>query len=311
VPLTIPNTTVASTSYTDPLTFAGNDVLQDGFFTVANGPVFVQLFEGVRGQAVFQPEVYCPPATYPIKAGQPNRPVAGIRFRAAVSTGTAPQVFGQVFYPNEPGLQAGNPFTSIVSASGALGGALGLYDLVTVPVDVQNSAAELDLYNKTLPAADFTNGRTLLQVIAYGDYLYNRNIADVITLRARLGAAAPGTVIWQPDNLTFGSTINANRGGWGLEFWIVQPGTTANIDIAGNMIVEQSTARNLGTAGGSVFQPTQAAGTSTWVDYIFGNAIAVTLGASDRVFQLTAQWSAASTLNSWRLLGAIVNRLSL
>ena len=116
MPLSIPNTTLAD-AYTSATTFASSDVFAWGFFTVANNPAFVQLFEGPAGQAVLQPEVYCPPATYPIAGGE--RPVSGIRARNAVA-GSPAQFFGSVFYPREPGIQAGTPFTGNVSAGGVI-----------------------------------------------------------------------------------------------------------------------------------------------------------------------------------------------
>lgn len=134
MPLSIPNTTVTSTSYTSALTFAGTDVFAWGFFTIANNPVFVQLAEGPQGQAVFQDEVYCPPATYPIAGGDRNP--AGIRFRANSLAAPLPQVFGSLFYPREPGIQAGTPFAGTISPGGGLTGVAGVvgYQEFTAPV---------------------------------------------------------------------------------------------------------------------------------------------------------------------------------
>lgn len=119
--LTIPNTTIDNDAYTDAKTFAGNDVFQSGFFTVANNPVFCRLLMGARGLATPQDEVYLPPATYSLQS-TPARPVAGLAFRRAVS-GSSAQVFGSLVYPNESAIQAGSPFTSVVAASGAVSGA--------------------------------------------------------------------------------------------------------------------------------------------------------------------------------------------
>lgn len=116
MPLSIPNTTLQD-GYVEATTFAGGDVFAWGFFTVANNPAFVQLAQGPLGQAVFQPEIYCPPATYPIAGGE--RIISGIRARNAVA-GSIAQFFGSMFYPKEPGIQAGTPFLGQVSASGGI-----------------------------------------------------------------------------------------------------------------------------------------------------------------------------------------------
>lgn len=133
MPLSIPNTTLPD-AYSQAATFAGNDVFSWGFFTVANNAAFVQLFEGIRGQSIPQPEVYCPPATYPIAGGR--RPISGIRARNAVA-GSPAQFFGSIFYPDEPGIQAGTPFTSFISPTGGvvLGQELA-YNEVTANVTV-------------------------------------------------------------------------------------------------------------------------------------------------------------------------------
>jgi hypothetical protein len=305
MPLAIQNTTLAD-AYTQATTFAGTDVFAWGFFTVANNPAFVQLFQGEFGQADLQPEVYCPPATYPIAGGA--RKISGIRARNAVA-GQNVQFFGSMFYPNEPGIQAGTPFTGIVAPSGSLSGALGLYDLITSPVDITSSAAESNLWSKSLPAADFANGQTALECSFYGDFLYNRNIGDTLTWRVRLGPTAPGTLIWSPGTEGFSATLSANRGGWAISFLLTQPGSLVSQNIEGIHIVEAGTGRGLGTAGGSSYQPTQAAATKTDIGYIFGSA--AENWTSDLLIQLTAQWSVASALNSCRVLGGVINRLSL
>lgn len=117
MPLPIPNTTVLD-AYDESTTFAGNDVLADGFITVANNPVACQLALGKFGQAHWSDEIYLPPSTLPIRPGT-RTPVAGIRFRNFVA-GSPAQVFGTLFYPGEAGLGAGSPFDSTVSAAGGI-----------------------------------------------------------------------------------------------------------------------------------------------------------------------------------------------
>lgn len=119
MPLSIPNTTVSSQSYTAALQFGFFDVFAYGYFTVANNPVFVQMLLGERGQAHPGPELYLPPGTYPLQAGT-RQPIAGIRFRAASAATPAPQVFGTIFYAGEASVQAGNPYSSTISPSGGV-----------------------------------------------------------------------------------------------------------------------------------------------------------------------------------------------
>lgn len=116
MPRSIPNTTLAD-AHTEATTFGLGDTFEWGFFTVANNPAFVQIAEGLQGQHIFQEEVYCPPATYPIARG--GQPIAGLRARNAVA-GSNAQFFGSLFYPREPGIQAGTPFSGNVSPGGAI-----------------------------------------------------------------------------------------------------------------------------------------------------------------------------------------------
>lgn len=161
MPRSIPNTTLAD-AYTDATTFGIADVFSWGFFTVANNPAFVQLLEGVAGQGVPQDEVYCPPATYPIAQGR--RPVAGIRAHNAV-VGSNAQFFGSLFYPEEPGIQAGTPFTGVVDPSGAtsnLGELANVPILATVSTGAATEAAPLTI--ASLPAMDYSGREILFQL---------------------------------------------------------------------------------------------------------------------------------------------------
>lgn len=117
MPLIIPNTTTQD-AYSDDVTFAGGDIFAGGYFTVANNPVAVQLAVGQFGQAHWQDEQYLPPATYPIVPGG-RLPISGLRFRSFIA-GSPAQVFGGLVYPGEPSVQAGTPYTSVVSAGGAV-----------------------------------------------------------------------------------------------------------------------------------------------------------------------------------------------
>lgn len=122
MPLAIPNTTTTD-AYKDA-TFAGNDVFQSGYFTVANNPVSAQLIVGQRGQSIDYPEMFLPPGTYPIRS-HPGRPISGIRFKS-FTPGTPAQVFGTLFYPSDSLVEAASPFDAQVSPSGAVSGVGGM-----------------------------------------------------------------------------------------------------------------------------------------------------------------------------------------
>lgn len=125
--IALKNTTTTD-AYQD---FAGSDVLASGWFTIANNPVLVKIVHGIRGQAIEGPEMFLPPGTYPMRSGGRPDPIAGIRFKSAL-TGTPAQVFGTFFYPGEATLEGGSPFTATVSASGAIsGGGAGSMQLIS------------------------------------------------------------------------------------------------------------------------------------------------------------------------------------
>lgn len=186
MPLAIPNTTLAD-DYSDATTFGKGDVFAWGFFTVANNPAFVRLFEGERGVGVFQPEVYCPPATYPIAGGV--RPISGISAKNAVA-GSPAQFFGSMFYPREPGIQAGTPFTATVSASGVVGGVGEVaYQEITANVGVTGARADIIVCPAfTLDVA--------AQIVAefYCEKLTQNNAASTSILNLRDGATDLGDV---------------------------------------------------------------------------------------------------------------------
>lgn len=212
MPLPIPNTTLLD-DYDPTTTFAGNDRIAWGFFTVANQPAFVQLLEGQPGQSHPQPEVYCPPATYPIAGG--DRVIAGIRARNAVA-GSPVQFFGSLFYPNEPGIQAGNPFTSTVSASGAITTTQSVRTLDITNTQVNGTGlGEVTLYSVDL-AAGAMLAQNLLKLEIGGDLLYNNNLADTLTIRVYIGA----TIVLEDSFNSVQGALSALRQAWAMRIWV-------------------------------------------------------------------------------------------
>lgn len=295
MPLSIPNTTVPSTNYTDALTFAGNDVFEWGFFTIANNACFCQMLEGERGQSVPQPELFLPPATYPVAGGK--RPISGLRFRAAVAGATpAPQVFGSLFYPNEPGVQAGTPFTGVVSASGAVGVGVGVLDRSTSTVDVNTSNVETSVYTFSVPAASMSIDSRLVLTL-YGDELFNNNAADTLRLRVKFG----GTT--QIDT-TIGGTIglDANRRVWKWEVEIMNLGSLTQQYIQSEFQLTRNEGITLNTGLGGLGANAHSIGNNAGFRGGRGslNALGIIDTSLATVVDVTVQYSAASANNSFR-----------
>lgn len=224
MPRSIPNSTVSSVAYTDALTFAGTDIFEWGYVTVANNPVFAQLLEGILGQANPQDEQYLPPATYPI-VSKPDRPIAGIRFRAVSTNTPLPQVFGNLYYPQDPGIQAGTPFTGIVSPTGAVGVGVGVLDRDTSFIDTRGSAAEIAVYSFLIPGGTMAID-SMLRLTMIGDVLNNRAIADTIIHRVRWGGTVSlaGAIIAQDNPVT--SVLSANVQPWNVHLELPNLGAT-------------------------------------------------------------------------------------
>lgn len=115
MPVSLPNTTITDAYPANPQV-AGTDIFANGYFTVANNPVFTQYVYGIFGQERFSPEFYLAPSVYPIFGSLAN-PIAGIRFRNAVA-GSPAQVFGAFFYKDDPVMTPSSEFLSTVSSTG-------------------------------------------------------------------------------------------------------------------------------------------------------------------------------------------------
>lgn len=294
MPLSIPNTTLQD-AYVDATTFGQGDIFSWGFFTVANAGAFVQLYQGVRGQGDWQPEVFCPPATYPI-AGSPSRPVSGIRARNAVA-GTPCQFFGSIFYPNEPGIQAGTPFSATISATGAVGVGVGVLNRDTSLIDVAATNAETTLYTFNITGGTMSID-SLLRLTLKGDFLYNNNIADTLTIRVKFGGA---TIL---SNVQSGAALSALRFRWKLRVEIPNLGSLTSQDADAEMIANTT---NVGTPATGIGRLTflEAANLDITRDSPNGGLLgtAAPLAVDTAVAQtlaVTAQWSAASANDSFR-----------
>lgn len=203
MPLSIPNTTISNQTFTAAATFAGTDVFAYGYFTIANQAAIVQLAVRAQGQAGWGPELYLPPGTYPVQEGT-RQPIAGIRFRAAGSASPAAQVFGSFFYPGEVTVQAGNPFTSQVAASGGVTpGSLtltvqhnGVLVAAEPTLSFDDAASGLLTYTVN---DDPANTRVRMQPVLAGglviDVLRKITVTDVNTTSTETDLLAGGAVI--------------------------------------------------------------------------------------------------------------------
>lgn len=143
MPLTIPNTTLQD-DYTDLTTWAGNDVLQTGWFVVANNPAAVTLLVqqgGYRQGSVSQyPEQFLAPGTYPLNPGG-KLSVAGIKARN-FHAGQPVQFFGALYYPGEPYIASGQEYSAYVAPGGTVvSGAGGLQVVEFVFREVDGKAS--------------------------------------------------------------------------------------------------------------------------------------------------------------------------
>ena len=161
-------------------------------------------------------------------------------------------------------------------------------------VDVANTAVATTLGQVTIPANSLGANGTL-HIKYLGDHLYNNSTSN--TLRLRLYFGGGGAIL----DGTFGTgnaNINAGRRPWRFEFFL------SNLGATGSQIVHMSAGPTGVTGVGSLGDFTSAAGilatgTNSDSGFEFQNSASVDT-TSDQVFNLTAQWSAASANNSFR-----------
>jgi hypothetical protein len=153
--------------------------------------------------------------------------------------------------------------------------------------DVASTTNELSIWSTT--AGGFvvtanklgTNGS--LEVELRGDYLFNNNTANTLTIRVKFGGAAVLTA-WAAAP---GSTLSATRWPWFLNVLIANRGAT------NSQIVS--------VAGGTQFNTASAPGFNSLSAATATAAVDTTV---NQTFDITAQWSAASANNSWKKVWA-------
>lgn len=96
------------------------------------------------------------------------------------------------------------PKAASVLGQAALG-LVELFDRVSITTDIQNSAAEADLYRKTITGNKLGTKRSARLSLKL-DYLHNNVAADTLTLKIIYGA----TTLWA-DTYNLGNVIGAQR----------------------------------------------------------------------------------------------------
>ena len=152
--------------------------------------------------------------------------------------------------------------------------------LETADRDVASTASELSLWSTTaggvtVPAnAMGTNGA--IRVHFVGDYLWNNNAADTVTVRVKFGGS---TVLSAWSDVMSGGSLSASRFAWDLAVCVCNRGATNAQVVQSVMNVDIGV--NVYDTGTRVRIATSAVNTT----------VAQTL-------DVTAQWSAASAGNS-------------
>ena len=166
----------------------------------------------------------------------------------------------------------------------------------TAGVDVASTVSETSLFNYSVPAGIMGTTRAL-RLTLIGDWLYNNNIADTFTLRAKFG----GTT--QYAETTGGAPIGATRQPWVLTLYIANLNAANSQYVGGHLLSGRETlAASTGIGNMSMLD----AGSATNNLNPTGGVIGITtLGSIDTAaaatLDITAQWSASSANDSWRM----------
>lgn len=165
-----------------------------------------------------------------------------------------------------------------------------------------NSVATVSLFAAApvIPSGLFLSGRQI-RVRMFGNVLHNTTTALTITLRILFG----GTVIFRDVCLTYGTTADADRQAWWLEF---------TLNAQANAV--QTMGGFWSQAGPTVTAPTTGIGDIA-VDEMLGNSpigsanagIAVDADAADRTLDVDFAMSAANALHEWVCQGITVELL--
>jgi hypothetical protein len=159
-------------------------------------------------------------------------------------------------------------------------------------LDIASTAAETSLGSFTVPGNSMgANGK--LQVVYEGDMLFNNNIGNTMNLRIYFPSAGLPT----PGTPLVAGAITPSLGGLLTTrmFWKLEIEMT-NLNATGSQfLLAQISRPRVGGSGGQT-------SLATWIqnEPWMGHALPAVDTTADRIFEVTAQWSASSANNSWR-----------
>lgn len=168
------------------------------------------------------------------------------------------------------------------------------YDYSPSDVDVANTVTETSLWSKVIAGDDLgANGMLLLDL--QGDILHNNAGADTVTIRVKFGGA---TQLAITD--TFNSATNASRFPWKWLVKVENRGATNAQFLSAHfhhwsLNLPPSAVTGIGGVG-----------TNSERVGLVSNTAAIDTTA-DQTLQVTAQWSAASTNNSFRKRSVVLH----
>lgn len=172
-----------------------------------------------------------------------------------------------------------------------------VYDRVTTTVDVVSTVADTQLYAKVIGAGHMSSDR-MLRLTLLGDYLHNATAGDTISLNFRLGGGA----YVMTDSSNLGNSLSATRQAWRLVFEVVNLGSASS--------QYQSVHAVLGNTAGTA---STGIGDISGANSHHGMLGVASLSAVDttiaQTLQVTAQWSASSASNSFRMRYAVLELL--
>ncbi len=210
--------------------------------------------------------------------------ISAVQFRSAVA-GVPARVIAQLSEPGDILPASGTPFTQTLTASGGVGAGVGVYDKSsTIVIAGAGSAAERDIYNKTIAAGDLL-ATSVLELLLEGDYLKNLG-TDTFTFRAYLGA----TKVLDTGAIQFGNVVGA-QGVWVLRGGVILVGA----------LNSQEMWLDLGGSRSDVAAPTTGQGIlgSTSIQGMIRNVAGVDM-SSAQALRITVQCSSANANHFWR-----------
>lgn len=196
-----------------------------------------------------------------------------------------------------------------VSADGSLywkaeSGGSTVYDRSTAPTEVVSTTAETTVYTKTVTGGDMSTDK-MLRLTLIGDYLFNRNTTDTLTLRIKFG----GTTYISVVNAS-ASIANA-RQPWRMTVEVANLGANNSQMIVAALTTIAPDGAVAGTGiGWWAFLEGAVAARNYPVGGIGGiSTLAAQDTSTDKAIAVTAQFNVSSASNSWRARYALLELL--